>query len=127
MKGYFWSDKDKIIDEVLQPLLKLGLSVNKSCRYAGIPQSTVQSWINKDDSLRLKVRMWQSELSLVARRRIVEAIEDPSADNINLCVWWLKTKEADEFSEKREPEECSVTVTYRDLFIGINPAEPNGA
>lgn len=118
MSRYFWSNKEQIINEVFQPLFKLGLSVNKVCRYTGIAQSTVQSWIESDDSLRLKISMWRSEVSLKARHNIVSIILDPTADNLKLSMWWLKNTEPDEFNTSKSfgKVESFESLSYKDLL-----------
>jgi hypothetical protein len=113
MSNYFWEDKDKIISEVLQPLFKLGLSVTKACKYAGIPQRTVQDWIEKDDELRLKINVWQNEISLQARKNIAEKMTDKNSDRLLVSQWWLRMKERDEFTERTETVQSS--VTYEEL------------
>ena len=113
MSDYFWKDKDKIISEVLQPLFKLGLSVTKACRYAGIPQRTVQDWVEKDDELRLKINVWQNEVSLQARKNIAEKMVDKNSDRFIASQWWLRMKERDEFTERTEVVQSS--VSYEEL------------
>lgn len=113
MSDYFWKDKDKIISEVLQPLFKLGLSVTKACKYAGIPQRTVQDWVEKDDELRLKINVWQNEISLQARKNVVEKMMDKNSDRFIVSQWWLRMKERDEFTERTETVQSS--VSYEEL------------
>lgn len=110
MGDYFWKDKDKIVSEVLQPLFKLGLTVTKACKYAGIPQRTVQSWIEKDNVLRLKISVWQSEISLNARNNISKKIQD---NDVSLSQWWLKLKEKDEFADRSEVVQTN--ISYEEL------------
>lgn len=108
MKSYFWKDKDRIINEVLQPLLRLDYSVTKACKYAGIPQRTVQSWIEKDTSLRLKVGVWRNEVSLKARQNVAVAVLGREAPkewvnekaSLNASLLWLSTREKDDFMLK---------------------------
>ncbi len=83
-QGKAWK-KEKVI-EALEPYFKLGCSINKACSYAGVPQSTVQTWLETDDELRLKIGAWQNEVSL----QVAEAIN------------WLSKKEKDEFADRRE-------------------------
>lgn len=105
-----WTEKEEIISEVLQPLFKLGLSVTKASRYAGIPQRTLQDWVEKDPTLRLKINIWQKEPSLSALKNVVKKIQD--GDTV-LSQWWLKLKEKDEFSERVETVQSS--ITYEEL------------
>lgn len=115
-------NKDRTIDEVLKPLFKLGYSVNKACDYSGIPRSTVQDWVEKDNPLRLKIQVWRNEVSLKARKNLVaevlgkEApndIKDPSA-SVPLSHVWLKSFEKEDFTERTEV--VSANVTYEQLL-----------
>jgi len=96
-QGKAW-DKEKVI-EALEPLFKMGMSVNKACNAAGFPQSTVQTWIDNSEELRLKIGIWQAEPSRLARSswlaKIAEGDYIASRD-------WLTKKEKDEFSERTE-------------------------
>lgn len=99
-------NREKVIGE-LKKKLKLGYSVKKACELIGIPQSTVQTWIEKDDALRLKVVSWQNEISDLARREWKKAIKNgrPSKygpDRYTPARDWLERKEKDEFSTRQE-------------------------
>lgn len=131
-------DKDKVINEILQPLFKMGYSVRKACSYAGIPSSTVDTWIQNDDDLRAKITVWQNDLALQARKNIerrirgtdiiVKEVKDPktkevivrhveeipAVPDIGLSQWYLRTKERDEFSER--VENVTAEITYDDLL-----------
>lgn len=98
-QGKRWN-KEEVI-EILEPYFKLGCSVNKACKSAGIPQSTVQTWIDNDEELRLKIGTWQDEISLSARRALRKSIEEgiPATS-----LEWLKRKEKDEFSDRTETD-----------------------
>ncbi len=100
-------DKEKIINEVLQPMFKLGCSVRKACAYAGIPSTTVQTWIENDDSLRAKITSWQNEPNLLARKQWIKNIKEGKptkfgADDYTPSKEWLERTEKDEFSTRQE-------------------------
>jgi transposase len=104
-QGKSWN-KEKII-ELLKEYLKLGYSVNKACEISGIAQSTVQTWIDKDEELRLKINSWQNEPSVLARRNWIEALKygKPSKfgdDKYTPAKDWLERKEKNEFSLRQE-------------------------
>lgn len=113
-QGVAW-DKDKILNEVLKPYFLLGYSVTKACRLAKIPQSTVDTWIQADDELRLLVESWQGMVSAKARSNIVEAIQGAKdkdgntiiQPDINLSKWWLETVDRDEFKKGIELDTTS--------------------
>ena len=96
-QGKAW-DKDEVI-LLLEPYFKLGLNVTKACDYAGIPRTTVQTWIEGDEELRLKVTAWQNEVSTTARKNWAEKIK---TGNFEASTEWLKRKEKDEFSDRQE-------------------------
>lgn len=97
-QGKAWN-KDEVI-KTLEPYFKLGCGVTKACNYAGIPRSTVQTWIDDDEELRLKVTAWQNEINTEARRvwrdEIMVERKFDAADK------WLTKKEKDEFSGRTE-------------------------
>lgn len=96
-QGKAWN-KEKII-EALEPYLKLGYSVNKSCEIVGIAQSTVQTWIDKEDELRLKIAAWQAEPDHKARKVIVQSIQKGKVED---AKWWAERREKADFSTKQE-------------------------
>lgn len=96
-QGKAWN-QDEVI-EALEPLFKTGMSVNKACKAAGFPQSTVQTWIDNSEELRLKIGIWQSEPSRLARSSWIAKIAE--GDFVASRDWLTKT-ERDEFSERQE-------------------------
>jgi hypothetical protein len=114
-QGKEWN-RDEVI-EVLKPYFKLGCNVTKACNYAGVPRTTVQTWIENDEELRLKVTAWQSEISSVARSNIKKAVEE---GNPQTSMEWLKRKEKDEFSERGEisgPDGGAIKVEGVDIVV----------
>ncbi len=101
-QGKKWNKKK--VTGVLRPYFKLGCSVTKACQYAGIPQSTVDDWIQNDEVLRLKITAWQNEIRAKARKKWSGAINSGDVDK---AITWLERKEKDEFmkSEGREHTE----------------------
>jgi len=96
-QGKEWN-QDEVI-KILEPYFKLGCNVAKACSYAGIPRTTVQTWIENNEELRLKVTSWQNEMSAKARRLWNKAMDE---GQVNSATEWLKRKEKDEFSERTE-------------------------
>jgi hypothetical protein len=93
-------NKEEVL-EVLRPYFQLGCSVNKACKYAGIPESTVDTWLAADDDLRAKVVAWQNEINAKARAnwraKIASGDFEPSKQ-------WLERTEKDDFSIKTETD-----------------------
>lgn len=96
-QGKAW-DKDEVLT-ALEPYFRVGCSVTKACDYAGIPRTTVQTWIESDEEVRLKVTAWQNEMSMAARKAWKAKIE---AGDFNAANEWLSKKEKDEFSTRAE-------------------------
>jgi len=96
-QGIKW-DRDEVI-KILEPYFKLGCNVKKACSYAGISRTTVQTWIEADEVLRLKVTGWQNEMSAQARRNWRKKLE---SEDYLASAEWLKKKEKDEFSDRTE-------------------------
>ncbi len=100
--------KEEVI-EALRPYFQLGCSVLKACAYGGVPQSTVQTWINDDPDLRVRIVAWQNEIAAKARAnwRAKVAQQDYAASKE-----WLQANERDEFGTK-------ATVTHEGE-VGLN-------
>jgi len=114
-QGKEWN-RDEVI-KILEPFFKLGCNVAKACDYAGIPRTTVQTWIEADEELRLKITSWQKEMSTQARRVWKKALDENQA---NAATEWLKRKEKDEFSERSEhtgPEGGAIELKGVDISI----------
>lgn len=96
-QGKAW-DKDEVI-QALEPYFKTGCSIAKACDYAGIPRTTVQTWVENDEQLRLKVTAWQNQISAKARQNWRDKIE---AGDTQKSIEWLSKKEKDEFADRTE-------------------------
>ncbi len=97
MQGKAWSQK-KVL-RTLEPYFRLGCNLKKACDYAGIPYTTVHTWISADEELRIKVNSWQNEVNEEARK--VWANKIKSGDFL-ASKEWLERKEKDEFSVRTE-------------------------
>ena len=91
-------DKEKTI-EALMPYFKMGCSVLKACNYAGVPQSTVQTWVDNDDALRVQITAWQNEPNVLARSNWIAKMAE---GDYNSSKDWISKKEKDEFSDRIE-------------------------
>lgn len=112
-QGKEWNQQEVI--EILEPLFKLGYTVNKACNIAGIPQSTVATWVTADEELRLKITMWQNELSIKARKQWAKAIElgretSFGVDTYSPAKDWLERVEKEVFSLKQETDNTNKNV-----------------
>lgn len=129
-------DKEEVL-KALEPLFKLGMTINKACIYGGIDPTTVLKWIKDDPALSVKIKAWQSELGLEARRNIerrikgkeviVNIVRDPETNeevvrevkevqavpDVGLSQWYLRNKERDEFAERTE--NVTTNISYEEL------------
>jgi len=105
-QGKIW-DKESVIG-ILETFLKLGYSVTKACQYAGIPQSTVATWIAEDEELRLKVNAWMHELDVEARKVIKKSMQEDKS--ITTATWWAERREKDDFSTRQENINTNVSI-----------------
>lgn len=97
-QGKEWNQEEVI--RTLEPFFKLGCNIKKACDYAGIPYTTVHTWIKNDEELRIKVTSWQNEPARLARAQWIAKMA--SADGYDAAKEWLRRKEKDEFSERTE-------------------------
>lgn len=112
-------NKEEVIRS-LEPYFKLGCNVKKACAYAGIPYTTVDTWIQGDDDLRVKITAWQSEMSAQARRNWHRSLQE---GNPQATLEWLKRKEKDEFSERTEQTGADgQAIVVRTTSYGDKPA-----
>ena len=88
-QGTPWN-KQKVID-ALEPLLKRGFTVRRACRYAGIPQPTIATWIRKDPELQLKFNVWRGEPDIIA----VDSVISNMKSNPDMSMRWLQAKVPD--------------------------------
>lgn len=104
----------------------MGCNTAKACAYAGIPRTTVQTWIENDDELRLKVTAWQNEPNRLARAAWIAKMA--SADGYDAGKEWMKRKEKDEFSDRVEHTGADGTalVISFDPTFNATPRETEG-
>jgi hypothetical protein len=119
-QGKAWNREE--VTETLKPFFQLGYSVRKACEYAGIAQQTVDTWIQNDEELRLKIIAWQHEIDTEARKVIKEKIG--TEKDVNTATWWAERKEKDEFSIRQE--NINTNVTLQDIMSQFEkPANSN--
>lgn len=106
-KAITQEEKRKMIAQ-LKVVFKLGCSIRKACDYTGLPYSTVATWISKDVGLRSKVKLWQNEPNMKARKNWVGSIKKKDFD---ASKDWLERKEKDEFTKAQG----HVDMTMEDL------------
>lgn len=105
-QGKRWN-KRKVI-AILKPYFQRGCSVQRACDYAGIPRTTVQTWVEKDEVLRLQITAWQNTVNVQARENVAEAVL--KGKDVGISQWWLQKKEADEFMDRSANINTEMTV-----------------
>lgn len=116
-------NKEKVI-EALRPYFELDYSVKKACELVGVPQSTVQTWIDADDDLRVKIQGWQAQSSVLARKNWVEAIEKGiptknGPDKYTPAKDWLERREKGDWSTRTETD---ITTNGESINVPMTPA-----
>lgn len=97
-QGKAWN-KRRVLN-ILQPYFKAGMSVQAACETAGIPRTTVQTWIDNDEHLRLKITSWQRNLLFKARSNVKEVVEGPKSEEQIATSKWLLESRDPEFMKK---------------------------
>jgi hypothetical protein len=112
-------DKEKTM-ALLEPYLSKGLSVTKACEMAGLEQSTIHRWLNKDKDLSREVRAMQNIPTLKALEHKVKAIEKGEMTSVD---FWLTKKKGikDEFTESVRVEADDKLLDAIDKINKIIP------
>jgi len=83
--------------EMLERALRIGLSIKKACKLAGISRSVYYENINNDPEF--ERRMWAAQQYLIMKAKVVvcQAIYN---GNVSVSKWWLERKCPEEFSRR---------------------------
>jgi len=95
---YSKEDKDKII-RGLESYFKLGYSRNKAYILANFPPTTLQSWIDEDETLRIQIEAWLGMVSAKARQNIATKVQQGFTPE---SQWWLERREKADWSTRVE-------------------------
>lgn len=111
-QGIAWN-KEKVI-EALKPYFQLGCSVRKACKYAGIAESTFNTWIGEDLELRVQIEAWQNENSAMARKNWREKVR---SGDYQASKEWLERypEERKDFSPRSE-----IDITSKDEAVNVD-------
>jgi len=97
--------KEEMI-KALRPYLQLGMTVNKACRLAELPSSTITDYIRQDElsggTVRLKINTWRNQISTASQRNIAERIH---SGDVKLSKWWLTRTKSFEKNERELEKE----------------------
>lgn len=118
-QGKAWN-KNEVLEELKQYFL-LDYSKAKACELAQFPITTLNTWIEHEPELRMKINAWRGLASAQARKNIVDAIsprikkekkitkdgEEIEYDVVvpadaELSKWWLERRERKAFSTRNE-------------------------
>ena len=117
-QGKAW-DKDKVITEVLKPYFLLGYNVRMACILGNIPQQTVDTWIQKDKELRLKIESWQNYPNAKAREVHVKSFAEKG--DVKSAQWELEHKDK-EYKPKQDVTSDDKPVSA-GIFMDMPPKE----
>lgn len=79
----------------IQPYLQLSYSFHKACLLAQIPYSTYKKYFDGNEDFRNKIEKERSQVSLTARRNIVNKI---NGGDTKLSLRWLESFEKEDFN-----------------------------
>lgn len=74
----FTSEERQTIIESLKPYLEMGFSRNKACKFVGLDPTTLSKWVQKDESLSIKLVSWENVNSALALANIHQALKNES-------------------------------------------------
>lgn len=107
--------------EAVKPYLQLGYSIPRACSYAGLPKTTLYTWISKDPVLQRQIEAWQGLVNTKARQNIVEHIMGNEKRGIKpdleTSKWWVERREKEDFSTRvdissEEGMEIKISTDY---------------
>jgi transposase len=96
-QGKAWNKEE--VTELLKPYLEGGMSVRGACQQIGIPQQTVDTWIQNDEELQLKVTSWKNKRVLKALSNIGKSLDE---GDINTSKWFAERVLKTDFSTRSE-------------------------
>lgn len=112
--------------ETLKPYFQLGCAVNRACAYAGIPPTTVETWLKDDDDLRARVTAWQNEIAAKARANWRMKI---SQQDYGASKDWLERMEKGDFSLRNEhtgPDGAPLPTPILGTYVPANDGDKAG-
>lgn len=103
MKGKPYTDEQKeqaILS--LKDYLTAGFSRAKACELVGLADSTLSNWVQKDETLGMRLKGWENTLNALAMSNMADAlrIEGEQDDNARKenTRWWLERRMKKDFS-----------------------------
>lgn len=104
-KPYTKEERDEIL-ETLRPYLEMGYSRSKSCKLIGLDESTLSKWVNRYETVSMKVQSWENAINNVVLSNLKDAIElegKTDDDKKETTKWWAERKMKNEgFSTRQE-------------------------
>lgn len=99
--------------------LLLGYSLKKACLLGGVPYTTVNDHYRTNESIRTKIDVLSTNVSLKARANWVKLIQ---AGDYRASKEWLERMEPEDFSlrvitKQEQPESQEIRVTIEDLAV----------
>lgn len=109
--------KKEEIMESLKPYFQLGYSIPDACDFIGFDNSLLYKWIKQDDTLSKKIKGWQNEISVFARRNWRDKIQvkkdyDASKD-------WLERKDRKEFGRNMDVTSDGESLNITEVKLEV--------
>lgn len=131
-QGREWKTEEReTIILSLKPYLEMGYSRNKACNFIGLAPTTLQNWLNEDESLSIKIQSWENTVNTMVMQNIVQAIKRESELDDDLRKensWkWAERRMKDDFSLKTETDVSvkELPKPIMDLTNGISEDNSN--
>jgi hypothetical protein len=104
--------KEEVIAS-LEPLFRLGYSIDKACSLAKFTPSTVYRWAQQEPELATHIKSLQAMVGAKARKNVATAI---NKGDVQSSRWWLERAKTDreDFKTRTEP-----TLVAENMMIKI--------
>lgn len=105
-KAYTPEQRESILLS-LKEYLELGFSRAKSCILIGLAPTTLQNWLNNDESLGIKLEGWENSINKMVMANIRDSIrieKDLDTPNKETTKWWAERRMKQDFSTKVETD-----------------------
>lgn len=125
--------KNEIVKK-LEPYLKAGLSMRKSCLEAGVPRSTVYKILDQDEQFMDQIRRYQQFLSVAVSNSMVRQLfsikvkqnngEELTTDDLGFLKWFATHSKAtkEEFGKRHQLEVQDPEVEIQRIAHMIDEA-----
>ena len=97
-KEYTTKEREQILRS-LEEYFGLGYNRAKACMFAGFPRTTLQSWEENDESLRIRIDAKINSVSAQARENLAKRVKEGDEE---ISKWWVERREKKDWSTRTE-------------------------